>query len=672
MNSSELGTILNVPPRTIQDRTQKAKEAKQESIKIDERFFKFEVIKGHYAYEEIFAEVLDTSDTDLSAAWRRASDEQQELASKRLAVVRLYRNRAGSESWQKFLGRVEYKYRDVKPGKSKLFRWLDIVRKCEESGEVALEWLLDKRGKQSSSRSYTDEQYAFMKRVFLEKPHREMVKIHGYMQVQFGASCPSYSTVIRMMNHYKENERYVVMIAINPSEANNKLRPAPGNASEVAGHNNAVWEMDGTPVDVMCSDGVRYALSAAIDVYSRRVVVVLTPTANATALAKVFKKGIQKLGVPEAVLLDNGKEYKSKTFEYTCSKLQIEQRFTMPYSGWQKPHIERFFGTLTRHLFEELPGYTGHNVAERTMLQNQDTYEEKMQAKERATELMKSGHAAAKKLAKKQKDEDCYVPTTLSRDDLEKRIDQWVVLYEQRTHRGIKQAPREKWDVCVRPTRTISDTRVLDMLVGLSEKKRITKKGITVKGLEYWNDLFYDRVGESMWVLSDDDLGYLYVYDLEMNPLCRAENPELVGKSRAEYYASRFHDKKMRAVIRELRELRRAAPERYIQALDDVLEKETKTEMALEFKSELVSGVREMMSDESPYTVAEQEVLKDESVETLTINGRPVFGTVSERFTWVLDNKGEDALDETTAGLAGEHEELWAMALEEWKKRKVS
>jgi len=668
MKTTDLATILNINYRLIQRATKEAIENNRDSIKLNDRFFKFEMVKGHYVYEEIFAEVIDTSDTSLSAAWRRASKEQQEKASKRLAVVRLYRNRPPGESWKKFLDRIAYKYREIKPTRSKLFRWLDKVRCCEENGEVALEHLLDTRGKSSNNRSYTDEQYDFMARLFLENPDRTLTKIHMYIEEEFGKGCLSYATVSRMIKRYKEENILVATLAESPQEANNKLRPAPGNASEEATYNNALWEMDGTPVDVMCSDGIRYQLSAAIDVYSRRVVVVVVPTANATALAKVFKKGITKLGVPEKVKLDNGKEYKSLSFEYTCARLQIEQQFTMPYSGWQKPHIERFFGTLTRDLFEELPGYIGHNVADRQRITDRETYEKKLQAKERAKEILKGGNAAAKKLAKKQKEMDAYIPTTLTRDELEAYIDKWIKRYENRRHRGIRQTPIEKWNECAIPTRTISDERVLDVLVGLSEKKRITKKGVTWKKISYWNDLFYDRVGESVWMLSDDELGFIYVYDLDMNFLCRAESAEHIGKSRAEYMASRFFDKKSKKIIRELNELRCEAPERYKLLVEEQAEEVEEMTIATEMKSVIINNVRNAVKHESMMSAEEVEEISDESTETVVINGRPIFASVKERFDWDLEH---DMVDDTTRRLAGKHEGLWELAVEEWEAKKA-
>lgn len=669
MNSSELGTILNIPPRTIQDRTLKAAEAGTGHIKIGERHFRFETVRGHYAYEEVFAEVIDTSDNGLAAAWRLASGEKQEEALLKEKLVRDYRNRPEKEGWKKFLARVAYKYRQIAPTKSKLFRWLETVKRCEDEGLTALDHLLDTRGKSSNNRSYSEEMYALMERLFLENPSIRKTKLHTYMQESFGGDTPSYATISRMIARYKAENVLIATLADNPAQANNKLRPAPGNASGAAAYNNALWEMDGTPVDVMCEDGIRYQLSAAIDVYSRRAVVVVTPTANASALGRVFKKGITKLGVPEAVKLDNGKEYKSRTFEYTCSRLKIEQQFTMPYSGWQKPHIERFFGTLTRDLFEELPGYIGHSVAEREGLQNRETYEEKIKARERANALIRQGHAAAKKLAAAQKAADAYLPTTLSREQLEGYIDKWINRYENRQHRGIKETPLARWDECAMPVRRISDERVLDVLTGLSEKKKISKKGIVWKKLSYWHDALSLRVGQSVWALSDDDLGYLYVYDLEMKFICKAENAELVGKSRAEYMASRFFDAKAKRLIAQLVEIRREKPERYLSLIDEAgIRQNDIIEAALEFKSEAVSGVRASLAEESGYGDAEQEALQDHAKETALINGRPIFGSVSERFAFDLEN---GTVDENTKRLADKNPGLWAMALEEWEKTKA-
>ena len=39
------------------------------------------------------------------------------------------------------------------------------------------------------------------------------------------------------------------------------------------------------------------------------------------------------------------------------------------YSGWEKPHIERFFRTLSHGLIELLPAYIGHCVADRQVIE---------------------------------------------------------------------------------------------------------------------------------------------------------------------------------------------------------------------------------------------------------------------------------------------------------------
>jgi len=665
MNSADVAKKVGLSERSIQEKTKKAKELGFNSIKVGDRYFEFRIVKGHYEYEEIYEEVVEEHLEDDDAIWKRASEEERRLAHKRFALVRAYLNRPDGESWKKFLERVEYRYRDISPSKNKLFRWLKVVQSSEKS--KALVALLDKRGKKSS-RSYSDEQYEFAVRLWLENPDRRLSKIELFMREEFGDECPSYATIRRMLERFKRENSLVATFAKSPAEANNKLRPAPGSASEHAGYNNAVWEMDGTPVDVMCSDGVRYQLSAAIDVYSRRVVVVVVPRANANSLGRVFKKGILKLGVPEKVVLDNGREYKSNAFAYTCSRLKIEQHFVAPYSGWKKPHIERFFGTLTRDLFEELPGYIGHSVADRAKIQDRESYERKIEARKRALEVIKSGLGSAKKLAKKQKDMDLYIPTTLSREELESRIDRWIKLYERKRHRGIGESPLERWNDCPVPVRRIEDERVLDVLVGLSEKKKVTKKGITWKKISYWSDKLWNYVGQSVWVLSDDDLGYIYVYDLDMNFICKAEAPEVVGKSRSEYLASKFFDKKTNKLARELAELRREAPDRYekIQQrlADEIVDDESAVSVA--FKSDSLRAVMNS-SEESIYSKEEKEAIESDE-EVVMVNGRPVFDSFYDRFLWDLEH---DMVDDDTRRLAEKNERVWQMAYEDWMENKA-
>ena len=53
---------------------------------------------------------------------------------------------------------------------------------------------------------------------------------------------------------------------------------------------------------MICADGKRYAIVAALDIMSRRVLVL--PTSRATAIAALLRRCILECGVPETVRTD--------------------------------------------------------------------------------------------------------------------------------------------------------------------------------------------------------------------------------------------------------------------------------------------------------------------------------------------------------------------------------
>jgi len=490
LNSSDLAEYIGVSSRWIRKQTKEAFEKGRSSIKFGEQSFSFEIIKGSYVYEELLPVEVQTVEDESSRAWRLASEEKQKEALLKERLVRDYINRPPRETWKKFLARIERRYRAIKPTKSKLFRWLQTVKDCEQKGLVAVEHLLDIRGKTSTNRSYTDKHYEYLEMLLIENPDIEAVQIHRYMEQDFGKDhTPSYATVVRMVRKWKSDPKNILIysLASDPSATMSKYRPAPARADSEIMYTNQLWELDGTPADVICSDGIRYTISGAIDVYSRRVVLVVEPTSSSVTLGKMLKKGIQKFGVPEAVLCDQGKEYKSKNFSYTCARLQIEQRFTPPYSGYLKPHIERFFGTLSRGLFRNINGYIGANVSERSRISNRQTFSDKKASIKKWKDRFKNGDEFAKRFAIKKENVGLDIEVPVSKEELEMLIEQFLQWDENRNHRGIDTTPMNRWNSCAVPRKTISDESVLNILIGQSIKKKITKKGITWNKVTYFN-----------------------------------------------------------------------------------------------------------------------------------------------------------------------------------------
>ena len=675
LTSSDLEKSLGLSFQWVCKKTKEALDLGKHSVKFKERSFSFELINGAYNYEELLPKVIESSEDESSRAWKRASEEKQREALAKERCVRDYKNRPNTENWKKFLIRVERKYKRIAPTKSKLFRWLKTVDDCEKKGLIPVEHLLDTRGKASTNRSYSDEQYKYMEKLIFEDPEIQAVHVHQYMVQDYGKDeAPQYATVVRMMRKWKENPKNILIyqLALNPSDAVSKYRPAHGRADSEVMHTNALWELDGTPADVICSDGIRYSISAAIDVYSRRVVWVLEPTSSAVTLGRMLKKGIEKFGVPEAVLCDQGKEYKSKNFAYVCARLQIEQRFTPPFAGYMKPHIERFFGTMTRDLFSRTDGFIGYNVAHRERLSNQKEFSAKKESQKKWNNRFKNGDEFARKFANKKENVGIDIIWSKSRDELELLMETWTTLYENRNHRGINTTPMKRWNSCGVPQNRISDKNVLNILVGSSVKKKITKKGITWNKIVYINDLFYDMGGQSVWVLSDDNLGVIYVYDLDMNYICKAENQAEMGKSRSEYGAGRKFDASVAKKQKKLDEIRANKPKRLETFLDSKKEntEEDKTiSFAIEQKSEAIDGVIDAVIDSKKENSEELEAIKSDKEDVVLINGRPIFKSLHDRFMWDFEN---DKVDESTEKLAEKKPRIYKMALEEWEERKLA
>lgn len=76
------------------------------------------------------------------------------------------------------------------------------------------------------------------------------------------------------------------------------------------------------------------------------------PTMDQRIVEQGFRQSIQTYGVPESVYFDNGKQYKTKWMQRTCSKLGIRLLFSKPYSPEATGKIERFNRVLDGFLNE--------------------------------------------------------------------------------------------------------------------------------------------------------------------------------------------------------------------------------------------------------------------------------------------------------------------------------
>ncbi|WP_201319388.1 DDE-type integrase/transposase/recombinase [Paenibacillus sp. EPM92] len=122
-------------------------------------------------------------------------------------------------------------------------------------------------------------------------------------------------------------------------------------------HRNALWQSDikygpflpigqeGTNKQVylvlFVDDATRFVLHGAFYESLEKAIV-----------EDCFRKAIEKYGVPEAVYFDNGKQYRTKWMNRTCSKLGVRLLFAKPFSPESKGKVERLNGVVQGFLSE--------------------------------------------------------------------------------------------------------------------------------------------------------------------------------------------------------------------------------------------------------------------------------------------------------------------------------
>jgi hypothetical protein len=198
-------------------------------------------------------------------------------------------------------------------------------------------------------------------------------------------------------------------------------------------------------------------------------------------------------------------------------------------------------------------------------------------------------------------------------------------------------------------------------MVGVSEVKKVTKKGIRFHKISYQSPEMWEWIGERVVVLSDDDLSRIYVYDSQYNYLFTARNEEYEGMSRAEYLkAGRRFDAKLRKAVKLIEELRReegALMQEHITRTLQSAGHQTETEeVGYEAKNDVTRSVAEALEDQGESI---HEEISDESVVPV-IDGRPVFRTPYDRFVYEIQH---NCVSETTKKLAKKYKDSWEAAV---------
>lgn len=282
---------------------------------------------------------------------------------------------------------------------------------------------------------------------------------------------PSASCIRRYITKWLSENKAAFTYLTNPDAYNNQYRTAIETMyQEIMSQPNDVWEFDSTPVDAMLDEG-RHSIIAVIDVFTRRVRLLVAKSSSSEGICLLLRKTFLSWGTlnPNGVMrTDNGSDYVSKRVMSICSLLDINVSRSNAYSGWEKPHIERFFRTLSHGMIELLPSYIGHCVADRSVIEARKSF--------------------AQRLADKRKpdSEKEIFKLAMSACELQTLLDNWVeARYHNKKHSTLKMTPNEKYQQSQYQRSAIADESALDLLLNHVGEATVSKGFIKVGGLKY-------------------------------------------------------------------------------------------------------------------------------------------------------------------------------------------
>ena len=398
-----------------------------------------------------------------------------------------------------------------------LQRWRDHVRAGRRS-QLAVDRGQPRKGTGVLDRANNGEVKTYILALIAKQPQLTAHHIRAMVADRFATldvagraiAVPPVRTLQHALKAWRTDYRVELEALRNPDAFKSAMRFA-ARVSQPAQRLNEVWQIDASPADMLCIDG-RHSIYACVDVYSRRLIALVTKTPRASAVGLLMRKAILAWGVPERVKTDNGSDFVARDTQRLLAALAIEHETAAPFSPEQKGHVERAIGTLQRGLMRTLPGFVGHSVADRKVIEGRKSFAQRL------------GEAA-----------DDTFQVGLTAAELQDHVDGWCAdVYGNAPHAGLRgQTPFAVAAMATATVHRIHDERALDMLLapvaGKDGLRTVTKSGIRIDG-SYYIAGFLD-VGESVMVRMDaHDMGRVYVFDESgVNFLGVAVAPELAG-----------------------------------------------------------------------------------------------------------------------------------------------
>ena len=440
---------------------------------------------------------------------------------------------------------VEYKALIPSVSRNSLIRWQKTIT---EKGVAGLALKPKRTGKSiiDSDKELAD----FCIAMIYQYPHVKATQIKEGLIARFyqaGKALPAETTIRDWLTRWKRENSALYTKMANPDAWKNKYMSAMGKMDENIKRLNQLWEFDSTPSDVMLTDG-RHSLIGIIDVFSRRAKVVIHPTSDSTGICLVIRKAILDWGIPEIARTDNGKDYTSIQIKSVFDALDIKHETTRPFSGEEKPYIERFFKTFSHDIAELLTGYIGHNVSDRQAIEARKTF--------------------AQRLLAKQGGDKSAIEINMTAQQLQEFVDNWIDnRYHHKPHSNIgHKTPFDLFAASSDQIKVIKDERLLDVMLQPIPTNRglrmVGKEGIKLSGGFYIASELGAIVGDEVLCKWDPkNVGRIYVFNRMNNEfICIAVDHEIESAGMTRQDVAQHAKRSQSAeTSRKLKELKKTA-----------------------------------------------------------------------------------------------------------------
>ena len=547
---------------------------------------------------------------------------------------------------------VEYKSLIPSVSRNSLIRWQTTI---DEKGVAALALKPKRKGKSiiDSDKELSD----FCLSMLYEYPHVKATQIKEGLVARFystGKALPAETTIRDWLTRWKRENAALYTKMANPDAWKNKFMSAMGKMDENITHINQLWEFDSTPSDVMLTDG-RHSLIGIIDVFTRRTKVVIHPTSDSTGICLVIRKAILDWGIPEIARTDNGKDYTSIQITSVFDALEIKHEKTRPFSGEEKPYIERFFKTFSHDLAELLTGFIGHNVSERQAIEARKTFAQRL-------------------LAKQGKDK-AAVEINMTAEQLQGFVDKWIdSRYQHKPHKNLGgKTPFDMYASSRDQIRVINDERILDVMLQPIPSNRglrtVGKEGIKLSGGFYIAPELGAIFGDEVLCKWDpQNVGRIYVFNrITAEFICIAVDHtiESAGMTRQDV-AHRAKQNQKTVTAKRLKELKQTARSNNVADIaNEVLDHWAETTKSLttlpkqrvEHTNVMTQSAIAALDSKQNNSYSDSELSEfekrrkqlEEESKALNVNAVPMFNTPQDKAMYHKKQRFQNQLNDVDA-----------------------